>query len=147
MIREDLARAICKPGIVSLIKRISRRRETMATTATNGDGDDADHRELTSSGGECRTTCRTKRRKRLTELTDVAADNKVATTLVLVGGEWRREDFKAEERDEITCGKERITIYLYAAISKIPSPFYRTIYVCTNYKYAVHMYSVIAIRC
>ncbi|XP_029659260.1 uncharacterized protein LOC115233134 isoform X2 [Formica exsecta] len=51
--REDLVRTICRPGIVSLIKRISRRRETMATTATNGD--DADHRELTSSGGECRT--------------------------------------------------------------------------------------------
>lgn len=34
--REDLVRAICRPGIVSLIKRISRRRETMATTRTIG---------------------------------------------------------------------------------------------------------------
>lgn len=101
----------------------------MATTRTTGSW-----RRAEANAG---TTCRTKQRKRLTELTDVAADNKVATTLVSAGGEWRREDFKAEERDEITCGKERISIYLYIAVSKIPSPFYRTIYVYINYKYAV----------
>ncbi|KAL6446081.1 hypothetical protein ACFW04_001023 [Cataglyphis niger] len=82
----DLVRAICRPGIVSLIKRISRRRETMATTATNGD--DADHRELMSSGGEVPyATCRIKRRKCLTGLTDVVADNKVAAMVVSAGGE------------------------------------------------------------
>jgi len=83
-VREDPACAICGPGIVSLIKRISRC-ETTATMATN-DGD-ADHRELKlrEANANERTngsTRRTKRRKRLTGLTDVAGDNKVGGAMV-----------------------------------------------------------------